>query len=253
MASILHVSDFHFNRDWFAWVDANAHRYDLVCLSGDALDMESDTSLSKQVVWLATWLEKFHRHGIPIALCSGNHDIRPLDDAEGIPPELLSRLLATPNWMDAFKNELTIVDQENRVVPVGKSKILVTTLPYHDEDADLRQRSKALWNEGTRLRAQHKIPWIVLAHLPPADTCIGDLGCDQDLLSQIEDRQPDHVLCGHVHARPYTVNGSWKDQIGRTFCYNPGFASARSAVPNHITIDTKTGKSQWFSIQSRAF
>jgi len=247
MANILHISDLHFNREWFAWVNANAHRCHLVCLSGDALDMESDTSLAQQVVWFAAWLEAFQRHGIPLAICSGNHDINPLNDAEGVPPELLSRLLVTPNWMDALKSDLVIVDQENRVVPVGKSKILVTTLPYHDEDMPLRQRSKALWNEGARLRAQHKIPWIVLAHLPPADSCFGDLGCDQDLLSQIEDRQPDYVLCGHVHARPYAPHGSWKDQIGHTLCFNPGYAKARRAMPNHIEIDTETRKSQWFS------
>jgi hypothetical protein len=38
---ILHVSDFHFNKRWFDWLATQAPECDLICHTGDFLDLRS--------------------------------------------------------------------------------------------------------------------------------------------------------------------------------------------------------------------
>ena len=70
---ILHVSDLHSQMTWFDWLIAESPHYDLVCLTGDILNLgylssEVDREINAAVARLA-------EVKTPLALCSGNHDL----------------------------------------------------------------------------------------------------------------------------------------------------------------------------------
>jgi predicted MPP superfamily phosphohydrolase len=46
---ILHVTDFHFRKHWFQWVEKVASNYDAVCFTGDFLDGLRARELNAQI------------------------------------------------------------------------------------------------------------------------------------------------------------------------------------------------------------
>ena len=70
---ILHVTDFHFRKRWYAWLSEAALGYDLVCFTGDFLEMFTghDLSLWNQAEWVEDWLHEFPK---PLVGCLGDHD-----------------------------------------------------------------------------------------------------------------------------------------------------------------------------------
>lgn len=201
--TILHVTDFHFNKAWFCWLLEAAPPHDLLVLSGDLLDQAAATSPRDQARWVAAWAQDY---AAPLCLCSGNHDLQWDARAAAWSPAY---------WLRELANHRTWVDGQRftfdglRFLPIG-----CTTKPKGGPDADI---------------------WVV--HAPPSQTSVarrasGREGGDPELLASCRRHQPVMVLSGHVHDAV-----QWHDYDGRTLCLNPG-RHANAGVPPHILIDT---------------
>ncbi|HTO04314.1 MAG TPA: metallophosphoesterase [Opitutus sp.] len=209
--TILHVTDFHFNKRWFDWLLHRAPAHHVVVMSGDLLDLSSPTPHRQQIEWVSNWLNDFPR---PICVCSGNHDLEWDSKAERWMPAYWLRDLVNPGvWTDGQRVELNGISFLN---------IGATTRPK-GADADV---------------------WVV--HAPPSSTLVGthangaDAG-DRDLVSPARRFAPRLVLSGHVHHPLH-----WRDRQNETLFLNPGHSAERS-FPNHILIRTDPISCQFFS------
>ncbi len=110
-----------------------------------------------------------------------------------------------------------------------------------------------LWREGALQRKSLRVPWIVLHHEPPADTMVGGHNGDPALFYKIQEYRPNFVMSGHMHEQPYL--GSFADNLGGTWCFNPGYppgGSAKNAkVPNHIVLDLDARTATWHASSPR--
>lgn len=207
--TILHVTDFHFNKRWFDWLLHCAPPNDLVVMSGDMLDLAIATPHRRQIEWVSDWLNEFPR---PISVCSGNHDLEWSSEAERWMPAYWLRDIINPNvWRDGHRVTLNGLS----ILNIG-----ATTQPKGAE-ADV---------------------WVV--HAAPTQTLVAtrfdgvDSG-DPDLCAAIGQYTPRLVLSGHVHT-PI----SWREQHGTTLFLNPG-RRLHEAFPNHILINTDTMTGRW--------
>lgn len=212
--TILHVTDFHFNKRWFDWLVHRAPAHDVVVMSGDMLDLAAATPHRRQIEWVSNWLSDFPR---PLFVCSGNHDLEWDSEAGRWTPANWLRDHVSPGvWTDGQRVELN-----------GTSflSIAATTRPKGGA-ADV---------------------WIV--HAPPSGTLVarrsdgGDAG-DQDLVSPVRRHAPRFVLSGHVHS-PL----DWRERQNETLFLNPGY-NAGGAFPNHILVRTDQISCQFISAPS---
>ena len=200
--TILHVTDFHFNKRWFDWLLHRAPAHDLVVMSGDMLDPSAATPHRRQIEWVSGWLNDFPR---PICVCSGNHDLEWDSATERWKPAYWLRELTNPGvWTDGQRVVLNEISFLN---------IAATRRPKGG-DADV---------------------WVV--HAPPSKTLVGQRSDgaeagDPDLVSPVRRYAPRLVLSGHVHAPLY-----WREQQDNTLLLNPG-RSADGLFPNHILVRT---------------
>lgn len=214
--------------------------------------------LVPQMLALATWCEA---STVPLVLSSGNHDANePGDGAwlgasalEPIPSsasEQVSRFLQAERWMDALERPSLVPDHRSAVLATQSGSVVVTTIPFDPTGEATRE---SLWREGAKLRSEHRVPWLVLHHDPPADTAVGGLMGDASLFYRIEEYRPDYVLSGHLHDQPY--RGAFADRIGSTWCFNPGtppLARLRSAKqPNSILLDLANRIATWTATHQR--
>jgi len=247
---ILHLSDLHLNRAWLEWAGQQAPHYDLVCVSGDLLDMFSRQVPLYGMVVIKKWADEFPGR---LALCSGNHDGN--DPAMTPPAHLLPRLgvkdrrhaeklMLQERWMDALARAEVITDGRSELLPIGENRVVVTTIPY-DFTAVLWHED--LWRAGARLRRESGAPWIVLHHEPPAGSQVGGPFGNNGLPYFVEEYQPNFLLSGHIHLQPY--RGGFAERLGATWCFNPGVPdSAEGATakqPNHISLDFAEGTAIW--------
>jgi Icc-related predicted phosphoesterase len=200
--TILHVTDFHFNKRWFDWLLHRAPAHDLVVMSGDLLDLASPTPHRRQMEWVSDWLNDFPR---PLSVCSGNHDLEWDSAAERWTPAYWLRHISNPRvWTDGQRVELNGLSILN---------IAATTQPKGG-NADV---------------------WVV--HAPPSQTLVAtrpngaDAG-DPDLVSPILRYAPQLVFSGHVHTPIH-----WREHRDTTLFLNPG-CGPDEAVPNHILVRT---------------
>jgi predicted MPP superfamily phosphohydrolase len=200
--TILHVTDFHFNKRWFDWLLHRAPGHDVVALSGDLLDLAAATPHSRQIAWVSDWLNGFPR---PLFVCSGNHDLEWDSHADRWTPAYWLRDIVNPLvWTDGQRVELNGLSFLN---------IGATTRPKGG-DADV---------------------WVV--HAPPSKTLVAtrtdgaDAG-DPDLVPAARRHSPRLVLSGHVHAPLH-----WRQRRDGTLFLNPG-RGADGALPNHILVRT---------------
>jgi predicted phosphodiesterase len=200
--TILHVSDFHYNKRWFDWLLHRAPAHDLAVMSGDMLDVASATPHRKQIAWVSDWLDAYPR---PLSLCSGNHDLEWDDRTERWTP---------PYWLRDLSNPLVRTDGER---------------------VDLNGLSLLNIGCATRPKGARADIWVV--HAPPTGTYVaarvgGGTGGDPDLVAPVRRYAPRLVLSGHVHSPLH-----WRDHAGTTLFLNPG-RKAGADFPNHILIDT---------------
>ncbi len=242
--NLLLLSDLHNRADWFSWI--GTQNADLTLISGDLLDGFHPRGLVPQMVDLKHWVDRFHR---PLALCSGNHDgnleaaafageVWQMTDLTAIQSLLISEF-----WMDSLERPGVVTDRRSQIIETPGGKIVLTTIPFFRGP----RFCDALWEEGLRLRVTSGALWLVLHHEPPANTKVGGRMGDPSLLYKIREYQPDFVLSGHFHGQPYA--GNFADQIGRTWCFNPGVPvlgrAIQSKIPNHIWIDTDRKTATW--------
>ena len=247
---ILHLSDLHLNRTWLHWAQQQAAHHDLVCVSGDLLDMFSQKGHFWGALVIKRWAESFPAN---LALCSGNHDgssperipdtgLLPILGAED--RREAEKLLLLERWMDALERPGVVTDNRTRLVETASGRIVVTTLPYNFWGG---APGKDLLKEGARLRKESKAPWIVLHHEPPGGGLVGGFFGNSGLNERIEAYSPDFVLSGHIHLQPY--RGDFAERVGRTWCFNPGvpedLAAATAERPNHIVIDLSENTAIW--------
>ena len=247
---ILHLSDLHLDRQWLDWSLQEAKLHDLVCVSGDLLDMFSRKGHFWGVLAIKKWADSFPAN---LALCSGNHDgssperipdtgLLPMLQAED--RREAEKLLLLERWMDALERPDLITDNRTRLVETASGPAVVTTLPYNFSG---EAAPRSLLKEGARLRKESKAPWIVLHHEPPSSELVGGFFGNRGLSERIESFGPDFVLSGHIHLQPY--RGDFAERLGRTWCFNPGvpdeIGAATAAEPNHIVIDTAESTATW--------
>lgn len=201
--TILHVTDFHFNKRWFDWLLHRAPAHDLVVMSGDMLDLATATPQRRQIDWVSNWLNDFPR---PISVCSGNHDLEWDSETERWMPAYWLRDIANSNvWTDSQRVELN----GTSILNIG-----CATRPKGG-DADI---------------------WVV--HAGPAKSLVtsrasGGDGGDPDLNAAVARYAPRLVLSGHVHDPLH-----WRQHDGPTLLLNPGCAP-HAEVPNHILVRTE--------------
>jgi predicted MPP superfamily phosphohydrolase len=69
---IVHIADFHYRKAWFDWLATQAPECDLICHTGDFLDLFSRVPIPVQIRQVAKWLAHLRS---PMLSCSGNHDV----------------------------------------------------------------------------------------------------------------------------------------------------------------------------------
>jgi Icc-related predicted phosphoesterase len=200
--TILHVTDFHFNKRWFDWLLHRAPPHDLTVMTGDMLNLADATPQRKQIAWVRDWIDAYPRL---MCLCSGNHDLEWDAEFERWTPAYWLREIGNANvWTDGQRVELNGVS----ILNIG-----CTTRPKGGE-ADI---------------------WVV--HAAPNNTLVtaratGGDGGDPDLGEPVRRYAPRLVLSGHVHDPMH-----WREHHEPTTYLNPGRA-ADALFPNHILVRT---------------
>src|SRR6266481_4798029 len=148
---LLITADLHLRLHWFRWLIEQAPNFDLVCITGDLLDMfESETRLeqAREITRLVRELAAI----VPVALCSGNHDNA---------GRLVSHDRASVyGWFIELGTHPNIItDGSTRKL----ENLIVTAIPYH-----CSRQEKSIWlDRGATIRKQTGMPWILLHHVPP--------------------------------------------------------------------------------------
>jgi Icc-related predicted phosphoesterase len=209
--TILHVTDFHFNKRWFDWLLFHAPHHDLLVMSGDMLNLFGTTPHRKQIEWVSDWINDYPR---PMCVCSGNHDLEWQEQSERWKPAHWLRELVNPNvWSDGQRVELHGLS----ILNIG-----CTTQPKGGA-ADI---------------------WVV--HAPPTNTLVavrangGDSG-DPDLITAVRHFAPRLLLSGHMHNPIH-----WRAHAESTIYLNPGH-SGDTDFPNHILVHTERMSCQFIA------
>ncbi|MDX2186707.1 MAG: metallophosphoesterase [Opitutaceae bacterium] len=211
---ILHVSDFHFQKRWFDWLLEEAPRADLVCFTGDFLDMGSDVAMETQVEWVRSWLERFTH---PLIFCSGNHDLLPNDRT--------SSGYVDAEWLRGIDNPN--IHGDGSTITFGGVPIL--SRGFMDTPPVLPETFS-----------------ILLSHEGPAESDVSRDHCsdwgDYELLEVLKQREARSlVLCGHVH-EPIRASA----QVGWSIALNTG-ANMLAEIPNHHVVNLSRGSVMRFA------
>ena len=70
------------------------------------------------------------------------------------------------------------------------------------------------------------------------------------MLAWIQRFAPDIVLSGHIHNSPFYADGSWVDQIGKTWVFNPG--KQIGARPTYIALNLDAMTAEWMSAEGQS-
>ena len=199
---ILHCTDLHANDRWYRWLAEESPRYDLVCLTGDLLDLNLYRSTDGQLERVMAHLQKIER---PLAICSGNHDSVAGADLR----------LHHAAWLQALRREDLWIDGD-RFEFGGFS---FRCIPW----------------QGLLPNASPDEVWLI--HSPPDRVPTGIVRGGAGFGDSIFGEQcraglgPRLALSGHVHEPQ-----SWRVKVGRTWSLNPG-CEEKSDRPRHIVID----------------
>ncbi len=228
---LLVVADIHYALKQFDWLVGVAHRYDLVIIAGDLLEIASSVDRRAQIVVINTYLRKLSSMTRVIA-CSGNHDL----DAED---ENGERIAA---WMADLEAVGVGVDGATHLI----DGIRFSVLPWWDGAVTRGAVDKQLQADAALGHER----WVWVYHAPPADSPVSWSGRrhfgDPQLVQWIEIHRPELVLSGHVHQSPFVADGSWVDRIDQTWVFNTG--QQPGDVPAMIAIDMSARRAAWLSM-----
>ncbi|NUM53156.1 MAG: metallophosphoesterase [Candidatus Hydrogenedentes bacterium] len=228
---LLVVSDLHYSIKQFDWLLDRAARHDMLVLAGDLLDLAGHADVDTQIVVVEKYLKRLAAI-VPVAVCSGNHD---LDDenAEGE---------RCAEWLQHVQIENVSVDRQS----VFFDGLMITICPWWEGD-DAKSRVESLLESDAARRGEAR--WIWVYHAPPTGSRTSWNGKvysgDAFVAELIARLKPGIVLGGHIHNSPFYAMGSWHDRIGETWVFNPG--RQMSSIPTCISIDFDTMQATWES------
>ena len=126
---------------------------------------------------------------------------------------------------------------------------LFTICPWWDGPNSRAQVEKQLLADSL----QSPSKWVWVHHAPPDGSPVSWTGKrfagDAYLVGWIERFKPDMVLSGHIHNSPFLGGGSWMDQVGDTWVFNPG--RQPGPHPTLITLDLDEMQADWFSAEEK--
>jgi len=195
---ILHCSDFHGHDAWFRWLVRESRSADLVCLSGDLIDLFAPEKIAGQIARVTRHLATV---SAPLAVCSGNHD-----DVEGD---------GGVAWLQSLRRERCWVDGDR----------------FSLGGQDFRCIA---WGEPVPAAIPGEC-WLM--HAPPDACATSDAasGLNQGDFESGElcrsGRGPHVIFSGHIH-EPL----DWRAQVGRTWSFNPG-RNLDGREPTYVRID----------------
>jgi Icc-related predicted phosphoesterase len=238
---LLLTSDLHKDGTKLLWLLEEAPPCDALLVAGDLLDIFSKTSFTEQTAGTLRWREAVIATGKSFAWCSGNHDFFH-DDKTAMSG-------ASPLWMKQSPSSQTCVtDGETRILHTGAERIAMTTIPWpvhgskiivDGKPASFLDFVKHLLREGKKLRAEERVPWLILCHEPPGGTPSSATSAvlAPDFATQaIKAAEPDFSLHGHFHNAPTAPGGAWIWRIGKTICFNAG-QSSEGRPPQYILLE----------------
>jgi len=225
------VSDLHYNLKQYDWVFKQSASFDIVIIAGDLLDVASIASPQAQIIVITKYLSRLKENS-KLMVCSGNHDL----DGRNSAGEKFAK------WMSKVSDLGILADGNNFSV----NGSMFSILPWWDGPVLLEQ----IEDQIARDSIKDKDRWIWIYHTPPENSPTSWDGKkyngDENLIKWINNYKPDIVLSGHSHLSPFKNDGSWVDQIGSTWVFNPGMQIG--PFPTHIIIDTNLKMAAWFSI-----
>lgn len=232
---LIFVADLHYALKQFDWLVARAGEYDLVIIGGDLLDVASTLDCDVQIVVVEKYLERI-RQKTRLMVSSGNHD----GDSRNAAGESVA------SWLRAARAEGLSVDGDS----VALGGVLVTICPWWDGPVSRGEIETLLDQEAARPREK----WVWIHHSPPDRSPVSwtgkKFGGDDSLVEWIGRFRPDIVLSGHIHNAPFYAEGSWVEQIGKTWVFNPG--RQPGPCPTFITLDLPTMTAQWYSAEGES-
>jgi len=231
---LLFVADLHYALKQFDWVAANASRFDATIIGGDLLELSSYLEPDVQMIVVEKYLNRL-RQQTQVIVSSGNHDT----DQRNQSGEAISR------WIRDVKAPQLFVDGDG----VELNGTLITVCPWWDGPVTRQAVEQQLACDAAR----HKQKWLWIHHAPPDRSPVswtGKLyGGDPYLVDWINQFQPDLVLSGHIHNAPFYEDGSWVDQLGKTWVFNPG--KQPGAQPTFLVIDLDQMSVDWVSAEEQ--
>jgi len=227
---ILFVADIHYSLKQLDWVYNAAPGFDLVIIGGDLLDLAGHADLDTQIVVIAKYLERLGAK-LPIAVCSGNHDL-------DIQTENGER---KADWLVHLDLRQVSVDHQSLLAADWRFSVC----PWWDGPESQKEVADFLAAEAKK----DGRPWIWIYHAPPDGAKTGwngkNYSGDAFLTALIHEHKPDMVLSGHIHGSPFRKEGRWIDRVGDTWVFNPG--RQPSAIPSTIVFDLDKMEATWNS------
>ena len=226
---ILAVADIHYTLKQWDWLVQVADSVDLIVIAGDLLDLGSAVEMDVQILVTLRYLRRL-RGLTRLAVASGNHDLRPTDSEH------------EARWLQQARTDQLAIDGESFLL----DGTWITVCPWWDGPIS-KQRCGAMLEVADAKRTG---TWIWIHHAPPQDSPVSWTGKtfygDLNLTQWIDRFQPNIVLGGHVHNAPFANEGSWVDQLGSTWVFNPG--RQIGPVPTHLILDLDTMIMEWYSL-----
>jgi Icc-related predicted phosphoesterase len=227
---ILFVADIHYSLKQLDWLCGAAAGFDALVIGGDLLDLAGHADLDTQTVVVAKYLKRLGTD-LPVAVCSGNHDLDVQSDGGE----------RRADWLAHLDLERVSVDHQSLVVR-GRHFSICSWWDGPQSQEEVAQFLAAEAQKKSR-------PWIWIYHASPdgAKTSWNGKNYSGDtfLTGLIHEHKPDIVLSGHIHNSPFRTQGHWFDRIDNTWVFNPG--RQPSSTPATIVLDLAEMKATWDS------
>jgi Icc-related predicted phosphoesterase len=231
---LLFVADLHYALKQFDWAAANASRFEAVIIGGDLLELGSYLEPDIQTVVVEKYLNRM-RQDTRVIVSSGNHDT----DQHNEHGE------AVAQWIREAKAPQLFVDGDG----VDCNDTLITVCPWWDGPVTRAEVAQQLARDAARAKQK----WLWIHHAPPDQSAVSwtgkVYGGDPYLVDWIKQFQPDLVLSGHIHNAPFYAEGSWVDQLGKTWVFNPG--KQPGAQHTFLSIDLEQMRVDWVSAEEQ--
>ena len=192
---ILSFSDIHGSYKKVNEILERESAFDLVLIAGDLTTVGSPKEAEDAI-------KLFQAHGKTLLVVAGNMD--PLE------------LEGTFDALGVSINARGVIKEGVGFFGVSASPFTPMNTPYEISEEEILQRAELGWSDVSDARWKIFVP-----HAPPRDTKVDKIMMGRHVGSTsvrefVEKRQPDVVICGHIH------EARGMDSIGRTKVVNCG-------------------------------